>query len=146
MTQIRKDKNMTRVIASPKNLLSSETRTHFITKPLLSCLFFMLLSSALVCAPSVTGALPPPSGLIGWWPGDGTALDVSANAMHGAPANGATFVASEIGQAFSFDGVDDYVSIPDSPKLSPQSPRTSDRRSGSDSLIRLVARRRIVAT
>jgi hypothetical protein len=56
----------------------------------------------------------PPAGLISWWPGDGDANDIQ-DGNDGTLVNGATFapgfVTSGSGQAFSFDGVDDYVSI-----------------------------------
>ena len=49
----------------------------------------------------------PPSGLISWWPGDGNAMDIQGS-NHGTLQNGATFAPGLTGQAFSFDGVDDY--------------------------------------
>lgn len=64
----------------------------------------------------------PPDGLISWWSGDGNANDI-VNGNHGTPKNGASFVNGFIttgnGQAFSFDGVDDYIEIPSSPDLNP---------------------------
>jgi hypothetical protein len=53
----------------------------------------------------------PPSGLVSWWPGDGDADDIAGD-NHGTLQNGATFAEGVVGQAFSFDGVDDFVSVP----------------------------------
>jgi hypothetical protein len=53
----------------------------------------------------------PPSGLVSWWPGDGDANDIAGD-NHGALQNGATFQNGMVEQAFSFDGVDDFVSVP----------------------------------
>lgn len=53
----------------------------------------------------------PPTGLVSWWPGDGTAIDIVGN-NHGILQNGATFAPGMVGLAFSLDGTDDYVSVP----------------------------------
>ena len=45
-----------------------------------------------------------------WWPGDGHANDIVGQ-NHGTPQNGATFARGLVQEAFSFDGVDDYVQI-----------------------------------
>lgn len=45
-----------------------------------------------------------PSGLVAWWSGDGNAND-SIGGNNGALMNGASFTAGEVGQAFSFDGL-----------------------------------------
>jgi hypothetical protein len=58
--------------------------------------------------PIVANAL---SGLVSRWPGDGHANDV-AGTNHGTLQNGAGFTAGKVGQAFSLDGLDDYVSLP----------------------------------
>jgi hypothetical protein len=60
---------------------------------------------------------PPPASLISWWPGDGNASDIQSN-NHGSLQNGATFATGMVGQAFSFDGVDDFVQVTDSPSIS----------------------------
>lgn len=62
--------------------------------------------------------LPPPSGIVGWWPGEGAANDVigTNNGVLGRPSSiGPGFA----GQAFLFDGVHDYLNIPDAPELRP---------------------------
>lgn len=51
-----------------------------------------------------------PSGLMSWWSGDGHAFD-SANTNHGVLSNGVAFVSGKVGQAFSFDGTDDLISL-----------------------------------
>jgi hypothetical protein len=53
-----------------------------------------------------TGTLK--TGTVGWWPGDGHALDIS-NGSHGTLMNGASFAPGLVGQAFEFHGGDDYV-------------------------------------
>ena len=60
----------------------------------------------------------PPSGIVGWWPGNGNANDAIAG-NNGQPAGDATFAAAVAAQGFKFDGVGDYVQIPDSAALKP---------------------------
>ncbi len=58
--------------------------------------------------------LPPlpcmsaPIDLVSWWPGDEDAKDVVSD-NDGTLQNGTTLVPGIVGQAFSFDGVDDFV-------------------------------------
>lgn len=73
-----------------------------------------VLSNALGDVPPV--CVPPPSGLVSWWPGDGDASDIQGS-NHGMLQNGATFEPGMVSQAFSFDGVDDYVSVAANPNL-----------------------------
>jgi Tol biopolymer transport system component len=49
-----------------------------------------------------------PSGAISWWPGEGNAVD-KIGGNDGIPIGGTTFVPGLVGEAFSFDGVDDLV-------------------------------------
>lgn len=49
-----------------------------------------------------------PSQMISWYAGDGDTRDLWGTS-NGAPAGGVTFSAGRVGQAFSFDGVDDSV-------------------------------------
>lgn len=82
----------------------------------------VLVSSTLVAFNSsgqpITNCAARPSGLIAWWSGDGNALDF-AGTNHGTLMNGATFASGKAGQAFSFDGLDDHVRVPDAPVLNP---------------------------
>lgn len=64
--------------------------------------------------PAVREAVPRPAGLLSLWKADGNAND-SAGANHGRMMNGAALAAGRIGQAFSLDGVDDHINIPDAP-------------------------------
>ena len=51
---------------------------------------------------------PAPSGLVSWWRAEGDARDFW-DGNHGSLQNGATFAAGKVGQAFSFDGINDYL-------------------------------------
>jgi hypothetical protein len=63
---------------------------------------------------------PTPPAIVSWWPGDNSALDI-LDGNHGTLRNGAMFAAGMVGPAFTLDGVDDFVEIPDSPSLTPPS-------------------------
>ncbi|MBS1794234.1 MAG: carboxypeptidase regulatory-like domain-containing protein [Acidobacteria bacterium] len=66
------------------------------------------------CAP--TPCAQAPNNLVSWFAGEGNALDSKSN-NHGALQNGATYANGKVGQAFSFDGTDDRVLVPNSPSL-----------------------------
>ena len=85
---------------------------HIVIRPLVVAI--LLLAASFLCghATYAQNCVPPPAGLVSWWPGDGDANDI-VGPHHGTLQNGATFAAGKVGQAFSFDGVDDYVSVPD---------------------------------
>ena len=55
--------------------------------------------------------LDAPSGLVSWWTGDNDHRDVYGG-NHGTLHNGATYAPGIVGEAFSFDGLDDWVETP----------------------------------
>jgi hypothetical protein len=58
----------------------------------------------------------PAAGLIAWWPADGDANDV-VGGNNGSAGYGTTFMPGVMGEAFSFDGSNGYVTVPDSDRL-----------------------------
>jgi subtilisin family serine protease/subtilisin-like proprotein convertase family protein len=53
---------------------------------------------------------PPDPSLVSWWPAEGDANDI-VSTNNGTLFNGVSFTNGMAGQAFSFDGVDDFVSF-----------------------------------
>ena len=60
--------------------------------------------------PIISPCVPIPSDIVSWWPGEGNANDMSGT-NHGSLVNGTTFEAGLFGQAFSLDGLNDYVDV-----------------------------------
>jgi hypothetical protein len=61
----------------------------------------------------------PTNGLVGWWPFNGNANDESGNGNNGS-VNGATLTTDRFGnanKAYSFDGVNDLIEVPNSTSL-----------------------------
>ena len=65
-------------------------------------------NASLVVNPPSASCVPPPSGLLDWWAGDGSANDTLGN-LDSALYGGTTIVPGKVGQAFSFDGVHNCV-------------------------------------
>src|SRR6266850_1748138 len=71
------------------------------------------------CECSAASCSPVPTGLVGWWAAEGNVNDV-LGLGNGSLQGGATASATGVvGQAFSLDGTNGYVQIPDSPLLRP---------------------------
>jgi hypothetical protein len=85
------------------------SRTRFITCTLVILGLFAVSPGVLAW----NHCVKPPDGLVGWWTGDGNAKDVVGN-RDGALQNGATFSAGKVRKAFSLDGVNQFVQVPDS--------------------------------
>ncbi|MCE2840285.1 MAG: DUF1566 domain-containing protein [Bacteroidetes bacterium] len=78
---------------------------------------YLLLMTLLLVHVQVFGqSVPsyvPTNGLVGWWGFNGNAQDGSGNGNHGT-VNGATLTTDRFGNqngAYSFDGVDDFISV-----------------------------------
>jgi Ca2+-binding RTX toxin-like protein len=91
-----------------------------------SLTFLMKASLCVACVLASLGAMvsfvaaqtcvEPPAGLVSWWPGEENADDLG-NGNDGTLQNGATFAPGMVGQAFSFDGIDDAVHVGNDPSL-----------------------------
>jgi YVTN family beta-propeller protein len=65
---------------------------------------------------SELNSVKPSDGLVSWWSAEGNANDKFGN-NNGTEMNGATYAPGFVGQAFSFDGIDDYIKVPKSANL-----------------------------
>ena len=70
-------------------------------RTLLPCLLLALGATHTAQSQTAIHCTPSPSGLVGWWPGDGTAADLSGG-NHGVSQGGAGFQAGKVGQGFAF--------------------------------------------
>src|SRR5437764_15361124 len=87
---------------------------------LASCLLVGAVSLGLLATNEavVQTCTSPPANMVSWWSADGNANGIQGS-NNGTLQNGATFGPGKVGQAFSFDGVNDYVRVPDNPNLYP---------------------------
>jgi probable HAF family extracellular repeat protein len=70
------------------------------------------LLTPMVCGVNCTAA---PSNLIDWWPGDGDANDIVSGV--GGVTRGAGYATAAVNKGFTFDGVNDYVDVPNAMSL-----------------------------
>jgi N-acetylneuraminic acid mutarotase len=74
------------------------------------------LSSLEVYTPAALECVLPPSGMVSWWPSDGNANDIIGS-NNGTLMNGATFAPGRVSQAFSMNGIDQFVDAGNDPSL-----------------------------
>jgi hypothetical protein len=74
-------------------------------------LILILAFSTVSVINSQKTCIQPASGMVSWWSGDGDSEDFY-DINHGILYNGASFGSGKVWQAFSFDGVDDYLLAP----------------------------------
>ncbi|GEM_PF-2267567 len=82
-----------------------------------------ILANNTSCVKGDVGAPPlscvaPPSGMVGWWPGDNHPNDIAGTA-HGTLMGGAAYAPGKVAAAFSLPGANDYVKVPNGPSLNP---------------------------
>lgn len=82
-------------------------------------LAFVLVGSALFVGPAASAGVcaSTAAGQLARWPGDASAAEV-AHGRDGTLIGGTTFVPGKVDQAFSFDGVNNTVTVPDDPDWS----------------------------
>ncbi len=73
--------------------------------------FILLLIAGSGSIAEAQTCAPAPVGLVSWYSADGNALDPRSR-NNGTLQSGATFAAGHVGQAFSLDGTNSFVSIP----------------------------------
>ncbi|HSY16849.1 MAG TPA: immunoglobulin domain-containing protein, partial [Candidatus Acidoferrales bacterium] len=61
--------------------------------------------------PPPPSCTPAPSGIVGWWPGEGTANDIIGG-NNGVLLGGIGFATGEVNQGFNFNNTNAYVSVP----------------------------------
>ncbi len=74
----------------------------------------LTISFTFMIPPTALGepCITSPKRLVSWWSGDGNANDVQ-DKNPGILQNGASYATGKVGQAFSMDGIDDFVEVAD---------------------------------
>jgi concanavalin A-like lectin/glucanase superfamily protein/putative metal-binding protein len=89
------------------------------TRPFLKAALLAGFILLVVIAPAhaqPSACVPPPSGLVAWWPADVDAGDIWG-ANPGTLTNGASIVPGISGNAFSLDGIDDFIDLNNGPSM-----------------------------
>ncbi len=114
--------NATNLLAGATNALLTLTNVQLAqagnyTVQVTNALGSTLSSNAvLTVSPPQPPCASPPTGLISWWPAEGSGADI-AGTNNGALVGNINFVPGEVGVGISLDGVHSGISVPDSPDL-----------------------------
>jgi lysophospholipase L1-like esterase len=83
--------------------------------------FVVATFSLFLAAPRLNGAdcASGSPGLVGWWPGDGNARDITGTNSGSLQGGALATTQGMVGSVFSFDGTNAYVQIPDSAAFHP---------------------------
>jgi hypothetical protein len=65
---------------------------------------------------AASGSITPPSGLVAWWKGEGSAND-TIGTNNGIVSSGLTFTSGKVGQSFLMNSTNAYFHVPASPSL-----------------------------
>lgn len=87
-------------------------------KALLSGGIILFLVFTFVGQSTAEVCVPPPSGLVGWWPLDESSGTIASDIIggnDGIHTNGPTPTAGMVGGGLDFDGLNDYVAFPSAP-------------------------------
>ena len=83
------------------------------TKAVLGGVVLFVIFTSIPEAASQETCVPPPSGMVAWWPGDGN-TDEIVGARNGSIVGSAGFAPGMVCDAFSFDG-NGWVDVDDDP-------------------------------
>ena len=75
----------------------------------------LIFTVALISDVAAQQCVPPPDGLISWWPLDETSGTIAVDIIDGndgTHVGDTTPMTGKVGSALSFDGVNDYVDVP----------------------------------
>jgi concanavalin A-like lectin/glucanase superfamily protein len=91
---------------------------------------FLVVASTVLFSPAAQGqpapvCVPPPSGLVSWWPGDGNTQDITDGNV-GTIVGGVAFSAARVLQGFNLNGSNAYVQVANAPNLQITSQITLD--------------------
>lgn len=86
------------------------TRSSPITTTVLWGTLLLLFTCAPLRHAVAQPCVPPPAGLVSWWPGEGDARDV-VGGNDGTLQGGVSFTPGKVGQTFVFDGIDAFVHV-----------------------------------
>src|SRR6266852_2988243 len=93
------------------SLPQAELEELFVTHYFMKIGICILSVLCTLCMAQAQQCTPPPSGMVAWYTGEGNANDFLGN-NNGTLQNGAAFAAGKVGQAFSLNGANQFVSLP----------------------------------